>query len=94
MLKEGMSLVPALEQAKVFNHTTLSRFKAGSETGNVLIQLNRSQNFMKKETTYKMQNLIASIQTLIGAFIGIVITALTIVSAEIATVSPPNTWVM
>ena len=90
MLKEGMSLVPALERAKVFNHTTLSRFKAGSETGNVLTSAQQIAKFYEKETTYKMQNLIASIQTLIGAFIGIVITALTIVSAEIATVSPPT----
>lgn len=88
MLKEGMSLVPALAAAKVFNQTTLSRFKAGSETGNVLTSAQQIAKFYEKETTYKMQNLISSIQTLIGAFIGIVITALTIVSAEIATVSP------
>ena len=90
MLKEGMSLVPALAAAKVFNQTTLIRFKTGSETGNVLISAQQIAKFYEKETTYKMQNLIASIQTLIGAFIGIVITALTIVSAEIATVSPPT----
>ncbi|MBN2017521.1 MAG: type II secretion system F family protein [Candidatus Cloacimonetes bacterium] len=88
MLKEGMSLVPALSAAKVFNHTTLSRFKTGSETGNVLTAAQQIAKFYEKETTYKMQNLIQSIQTLIGAFIGIVITALTVVSAEIATVSP------
>jgi len=88
MLKEGMSLVPALAAAKVFNQTTLSRFKTGSETGNVLTAAQQIAKFYEKETTYKMQNLIQSIQTLIGAFIGIVITALTVVSAEIATVSP------
>jgi len=88
MLKEGMSLVPALTAAKVFNKTTLSRFKTGSETGNVLTAAEQIAKFYEKETTYKMQNLIQSIQTLIGAFIGIVITALTVVSAEIATVSP------
>jgi len=88
MLKEGMSLVPALSASKVFNQTTLSRFKTGSETGNVLTAADQTAKFYEKETTYKMQNLIQGIQTLIGAFIGIVITALTVVSAEIATVSP------
>jgi len=46
--------------------------------------------FYERETSYKMQGLIDSIQTFIGAFIAIVITALTVVSAEVALVSPPT----
>jgi type IV pilus assembly protein PilC len=90
MLKEGMSLVPALSKAKVFNHGTLSRLKTGSETGNVLQSAQQICSFYEKETTYKMKNLIDSIQMMISAFIAIVITWLTVVSSEIATVSPPT----
>jgi len=88
MLKEGASLIPALATADVFNKTTLSRLKSGTETGNILSSAQQIARFYEKETTYKMENLIQSIQGWIGAFIGIVITAITIVSAEIATVQP------
>jgi type IV pilus assembly protein PilC len=84
MLKEGMSLVPALANANVFNRSTLSRLKSGSETGNVLASARQISSYYEKETTYKMDNLIQYIQTIIGFFIGIVITLLTLVSAEIA----------
>lgn len=90
MLKEGESLVPALAKAKVFNDPTLSRLKTGAETGNVLQSAKQISAFYEKETTYKMENVIESIQSIIGAFIAFVITALTIVSAEIATISPPT----
>lgn len=90
MLKEGMSLVPALEQADVFNRNTLSQLRSGAETGNVLSAARTITVFYEKETTYKMKNITESIAVFIGAFIGIVITLLTIVSAEIAMVSPPT----
>ena len=89
MLKEGESLVPALTKAKVFNKGSLSRLKAGAETGNVLQSAKTIAAFYEKETSYKMENIIQSIQTIIGAFIAIVITLLTIVSSEIAMVQPP-----
>lgn len=88
MLKEGMSLVPALEAAEVFNETTLSRLKTGAEVGNVLQSAKQIALFYEKETIYKMQNLIQSIQGFIGLFIAIVIVLLTLVSAEVAFVSP------
>ena len=90
MLKDGMSLVPALEIADVFNKTTLSRLKAGAETGNVLQSAQQIALFYEKETKYKIGNLIQYIQTLIGIFIALAITLLTIVSAEIAFISPPT----
>jgi type IV pilus assembly protein PilC len=90
MLK-GVSLVPALESAKVFNQATLSRLRSGAEVGNVLQSANMIAKFYEKETTYKMQNLINSIQGFIGVFIAFVIVLLTLVSAEIAFVSPPTT---
>ncbi len=90
MLKEGMQLVPALDKADVFNQSTLSRLKTGTESGNILQSAQQISMFYEKETTYKMQNIIQSIQTLVGGFIAVVITLLTVVSSEIATISPPT----
>jgi len=88
MLKEGAALVPALQASGVFNRTTLNRLRSGTETGNVVSSAEQIAKFYEQETTYKMQSLIMSIQSLIGAFIGIVITALTVVSSEVAMISP------
>ena len=88
MLKEGKSLVPALAEADVFNQSTLSRLKTGTESGNILQSAQQIATFYEKETTYKMENIIQSIQVFIGMFIAIVITALTIVSSEVAMISP------
>ncbi len=88
MLKEGMGLLPALAKAGVFNKATLSRIRSGSETGNILASSKQIYRFYEKETSYKMENLIQSIQSFIGLFIGIAITMLTLVSGEIAMVSP------
>lgn len=90
MLKEGMQLVPALDRADVFNQSTLSRLKTGTESGNILQSAQQISMFYEKETTYKMQNIIQSIQTMVGAFIAVVITLLTVISSEIATISPPT----
>ncbi len=88
MLKEGMSLVPALEKADVFNQSTLSRLKTGTESGNILQSAQQIATFYEKETSYKMETLIQSIQTFVGIFIAIIITLLTVVSSEIAMISP------
>lgn len=89
MLKEGMPLVPALHRAEVFNRATLNRLKTGTESGNVLQSAKQIASYYEQETVYKMEVLIESIQVYIGLFIGLVITLLTIVSSEIAMVSPP-----
>ena len=88
MLKDGMSLVPALSRADVFNQSTLSRLKTGTESGNILQSAQQISTFYEKETTYKMQNIIQSIQVFVGLFIAIVITMLTVVSSEVAMISP------
>ncbi len=88
MLKDGKSLVPALEKADVFNQSTLSRLKTGTESGNILQSAQQIATFYEKETTYKMETIIQSIQVFIGMFIAIVITLLTIVSSEVAMISP------
>lgn len=88
MLKEGMGLIPALIKANVFNRSTINRLKSGTEAGNILSSAKQISAFYEKETTYKMEVLIESVQSIIGAFIAIVITLLTIVSSEIALVTP------
>jgi type IV pilus assembly protein PilC len=88
MLKEGASLVPSLAEAKVFNRTSLNRLRSGAEVGNVLASAGQIARYFEQETTYKMGNVIMSVQNFIGMFIGIVILFLTIVSSEIAMVSP------
>jgi len=91
MLKDGEGFVPAMEAAGVFTRTSLTRLKTGAETGNILQAAQQIATYYEAETTYKMNALIEYIQTLVGLFIAIAITLLTVVSAEIATVSPPTT---
>jgi type IV pilus assembly protein PilC len=90
MLKEGEAFVPAMEAAGIFTRTAMTRLKTGQETGNILLAAQQIASYYEAETTYKMNNLIEYIQTFVGLFISIVITLLTVVSAEIATVSPPT----
>jgi type IV pilus assembly protein PilC len=90
MLKEGEAFVPAMEASEVFNRTVLTRLRTGAETGNILQAAQQISSFYEAETTYKMKALIEYIQTFVGLFIAVAITFLTVVSAEIATVSPPS----
>ncbi len=91
MLKEGEGFCPAMEASGVFTRTALTRLKTGSETGNILQAAQQIASYYEAETTYKMNAMIEYIQTFVGLFIAIVISWLTVVSAEIATVSPPVT---
>ena len=78
-------------KADVFNQSTINRLKSGTEAGNILSSAKQISSFYEQETTYKMEVLIESVQSIIGAFIAIVITLLTIVSSEIALVQPDMT---
>lgn len=91
MLKEGEGFVQAMEAAGVFTKTSLTRLKTGSETGNILQAAQQIATYYEAETTYKMHSLIEYMQSLVGIFIALAISLLTVVSAEIATVSPPTT---
>ena len=90
MLREGEGFVPAMEASGVFNRTTITRLKTGQETGNILQAAQQICSFYEAETTYKMNALVEYIQTIVALFITLAITFLTIVSAEIATISPPT----
>lgn len=90
MLREGEAFVPAMEASGVFNRTTITRLKTGQETGNILQAAQQICTYYEAETTYKMNSMIEYIQTIVALFISIAITFLTVVSAEIATISPPT----
>jgi type IV pilus assembly protein PilC len=90
MLKEGEAFVPAMEAAGVFTRTSLTRLRTGQETGNILQATQQIATYYEAETTYKIQTMIEYIQTFVSLFIAIAITMLTVVSSEIATISPPT----
>ena len=88
MLNKGKGLVESLEESGVFTQTTLARFRAGAETGTVKHSALQIANYYEKETVYKLKNIIELVQILIALVIMVVMTGLTLVSAETATVSP------
>ncbi|MCB5271662.1 MAG: type II secretion system F family protein [Candidatus Cloacimonetes bacterium] len=90
MLKDGMGFVEAMTEAGIFTRTALMRIRTGQETGTILQSAQQIATFYEAETTYKMNNLVEYIQTLVGLVVAIAITFLTVVSAEIATISPPT----
>ncbi|MDD3578953.1 MAG: type II secretion system F family protein [Candidatus Cloacimonetes bacterium] len=90
MLREGEAFVPAMEAAGVFTRTTITRLKTGQETGNLMIASQQISNFYKAETNYRMANLIEVVQTVVWLFVAAMITFLTLVSAEVANISPPT----
>jgi type IV pilus assembly protein PilC len=90
MLREGEAFVPAMAAAGVFTPTTITRLKTGQETGNLLTASQQIANFYKAETTYRMANAIELLQTLVWLFVAAAITFLTLVSAEVANISPPT----
>lgn len=90
MLRDGEAFVPAMEAAGIFTKTTLTRLRTGQETGNILQAAQQIATYYEAETTYKMSSMIEYIQTIVALFISLAIVVLTIVSAEIATISPPT----
>jgi len=90
MLKEGMGLVEALQKTGVFTENALQRLHAGTESGTVREMALQVANYYEKETTYKLHNIIDMIQVGIAILILIVMTAITIVSAETAVIKPQH----
>ncbi|MCB5252196.1 MAG: type II secretion system F family protein [Candidatus Cloacimonadaceae bacterium] len=90
MLKDGLGFVEAMTAAEVFTRTALTRIRTGQETGTILQSAQQIATFYEAETSYKMNNLVEYIQTIVGLVVAIAITFLTVVSAEIATISPPT----
>lgn len=90
MIQKGAGITEAFEATGVFTKTAISRFHSGAETGTVKNTALQLAEYYEKETTYKMKNVIEFIQLWISMIIMIVLTALTIVSSETATIRPKN----
>ncbi|HTP79675.1 MAG TPA: type II secretion system F family protein, partial [Bacteroidota bacterium] len=88
MLERGKGLTEAFEATGVFTATAISRFNSGAETGtvkNVAIQL---AEYYEKESGYRLKNVIQAIELFVQMIIMLVLTGLTLVSSETATVKP------
>lgn len=90
MVQKGAGITEAFEATGVFTKTAISRFHSGAETGTVKNTALQLAEYYEKETTYKMKNVIEFIQLWISMIIMVVLTALTIVSSETATIRPKN----
>lgn len=90
MIQKGAGITEAFEASGVFTKTAISRFHSGAETGTVKNTALQLAEYYEKETTYKMKNAIDYIQLMISMIIMVVLTALTIVSSETATIRPKN----
>lgn len=88
MLSQGKGLVESLEATKVFTKTAIARFHSGAETGTVKKSALQIANYYERETVYKLKNAVDFIQLAIAMIIMIVMTALTLISSETATVKP------
>ncbi|MBI4535300.1 MAG: type II secretion system F family protein [Ignavibacteriae bacterium] len=90
MTQKGAGITEAFDATGVFTKTAISRFHSGAETGTVKHTALQLADYYEKETSYKMRNAIDYIQVMISMIIMVVLTALTIVSSETATVRPKN----
>lgn len=90
MIQQGAGLTEAFEASGVFTKTAISRFHSGAETGTVKHTALQLAEYYEKETSYKMRSAIDYIQLMISMVIMIVLTGLTIVSSETATIRPKN----
>jgi len=90
MVEKGAGITDAFEATGVFTKTAISRFHSGAETGTVKTTALQLAEYYEKETTYKMRNAIDFIQLIISMIIMVVLTALTVVSSETATIRPKN----
>ncbi len=91
MLKKGVGLTDALAASNVLTETALSRFHSGEETGTIKNTALQLANYYESETVFRLKNIIEMIQVSIAMVIMIVMIALTLVSAETATISPKPT---
>lgn len=88
MIEKGAGITEAFEATGVFTKTAISRFHSGAETGTVKNTAMQLAEYYEKETSYRMRNAIDMIQLVISMIIMVVLTALTLVSSETATIKP------
>jgi type IV pilus assembly protein PilC len=94
MLASGTDLVRAMEASQVFTPMAIARFRSGAETGNVRKSALQMADFYEQETTLKLKSTIEIIQTGVAIFITLAICALTLISSEIALISPSSSDMM
>ena len=90
MLKKGVGVTDAFEAAGVFTETAISRIHSGEESGTIKNTALQLANYYESETVFRLKNLIEIIQVTIAMIIMVIMIALTLVSAETATVRPKN----
>lgn len=90
MIQKGAGITEAFEATGVFTKTAISRFHSGAETGTVKNTALQLAEYYEKETSYKMRNVIEFVQLWVSMLIMIILTALTVVSSETATIRPKN----
>ena len=91
MVAQGVDLVKAMESSGVFTPMALARFRSGSETGNVRTSARQMADYYENETSLKLNSVVEMIQTGVALIITVAIMALTILSSELALVSPSAT---
>ena len=94
MVAQGAELVRSMEASGVFTQMALARFRSGSETGNVRNSALQMADYYEAETTLKLRGAVEGIQTAVAIIITVAICFLTVISSEIALISPSSTDVM
>ncbi len=94
MVAQGADLVRSMEASGVFTQMSLARFRSGAETGNVRNSALQMADYYEAETTLKLKSAVEGIQTMVAVFITIAICFLTVISSEIALISPSSTDIM
>lgn len=88
MVAQGADLVKSMEASGVFTSMTLARFRSGSETGNVRSSARQMADYYESETSLKLKSVVEMIQTVVALIITLAIMGLTILSSELALISP------
>ena len=91
MVAQGADLVKAMEASGVFTSMALARFRSGAETGNVRTSARQMADYYENETSLKLKSVVEMIQTGVALIITLAIMGLTILSSELALVSPSAT---
>ena len=91
MVAQGSDLVKAMEASGAFTSMALARFRSGSETGNVRSSARQMADYYENETSLKLKSIVEVIQTAVALIITLAIMGLTILSSELAMVSPSAT---
>ena len=88
MLEDGQGLIQALEASNVFPKSALSRFRLGAESGSLKENAGQLADYYEKQTTYKLESAIGTINLVVNLFIFVALIFITIVSSEGAMVQP------